>query len=99
MNVKVETVDVPDGTGKIMRKKILTVLKDFKAGDVIYKVAITSRLIYQHSLSFSCRNILSSPSSTLICKQRELIAHTAYGKLNLAWSSSLKMTGCKQSTG
>lgn len=45
MNVKVETVDVPDGTGKTMRKKILTVLKDFKAGDVIYKVAIASPLI------------------------------------------------------
>lgn len=38
MNVQVETVDVPDGKGATMRKKILTVAKDFEAGDLIYKV-------------------------------------------------------------
>jgi import receptor subunit TOM20 len=37
MNVKVNTVDVPDGNGQTMRKMILTVTKDYKAGEVIYK--------------------------------------------------------------
>jgi mitochondrial import receptor subunit TOM20 len=38
MNVSVDTVDVPDGNGQTMRKKILVVNKDFKAGEIIYKV-------------------------------------------------------------
>ena len=38
MNVNVNTADVPDGNGQTMRKKILVVNKDFKAGEVIYKV-------------------------------------------------------------
>lgn len=38
MNVLVETVDVPDGNGNVMRKKVLQVTKDFAAGETIYKV-------------------------------------------------------------
>ena len=38
MNVKIDTVDVPDGNGQTMRKKILVVTKDYDAGEVIYKV-------------------------------------------------------------
>jgi import receptor subunit TOM20 len=37
MNVAVDTVDVPDGSGNLMRKKVLIVTKDFDAGEVIYK--------------------------------------------------------------
>lgn len=37
MNVAIETVDVPDGSGNLMRK-VLVVTKDFNAGDLIYKV-------------------------------------------------------------
>ncbi|KAG1752464.1 uncharacterized protein EDB91DRAFT_1102768 [Suillus paluster] len=37
MNVAVETVDVPDGKGGTMSKKVLVVTKDFEAGEVIYK--------------------------------------------------------------
>lgn len=38
MNVAVETVNVPDGKGGSMAKKILVVSKDFEAGEIIYKV-------------------------------------------------------------
>ena len=38
MNVKVDTVDIPDGNGQTMRKKILVVTKDCKAGEIVYKV-------------------------------------------------------------
>jgi mitochondrial import receptor subunit TOM20 len=38
MNVKIDTVDVPDGNGQTMRKKILVVTKDCDSGEVIYKV-------------------------------------------------------------
>lgn len=38
MNVAVNTVDVPDGSGNLMRKKVLVVTKDFDAGELIYKV-------------------------------------------------------------
>ncbi|KAG0703911.1 hypothetical protein DFH29DRAFT_914666 [Suillus ampliporus] len=37
MNVAVETVNVPDGKGGTMSKKVLVVTKDFEAGEVIYK--------------------------------------------------------------
>ncbi|KAG2155104.1 uncharacterized protein EDB93DRAFT_1239374 [Suillus bovinus] len=37
MNVAVETVNVPDGKGGIMSKKVLVVTKDFEAGEVIYR--------------------------------------------------------------
>ncbi|KAG2156380.1 hypothetical protein DEU56DRAFT_867816 [Suillus clintonianus] len=37
MNVAVETVDVPDGKGGTMSKKVLVVTKDFEAGEVIYQ--------------------------------------------------------------
>ncbi|EGN92041.1 hypothetical protein SERLA73DRAFT_117876 [Serpula lacrymans var. lacrymans S7.3] len=37
MNVAVENLDVPDGTGRLMRKKILVANKDIAAGEVIYK--------------------------------------------------------------
>ncbi|KAG1782985.1 hypothetical protein EV702DRAFT_235764 [Suillus placidus] len=37
MNVAVETVNVPDGKGGTMSKKVLVVTKDFKAGEVIYQ--------------------------------------------------------------
>lgn len=37
MNVAVETVNVPDGKGGSMAKKILVVAKDFEAGEIIYK--------------------------------------------------------------
>jgi import receptor subunit TOM20 len=38
MNVAVDTIDVPDGSGNLMRKKVLVVTKDFDAGELIYKV-------------------------------------------------------------
>lgn len=38
MNVAVETIDVPDGKGATMSKKVLVVTKDFEAGEVIYQV-------------------------------------------------------------
>jgi hypothetical protein len=38
MNVAVETVNVPDGKGGTMSKKVLVVTKDFNAGEVIYRV-------------------------------------------------------------
>ncbi|KAH7931323.1 MAS20-domain-containing protein [Leucogyrophana mollusca] len=37
MNVAVETIEVPDGSGNVMRKKVLVAIKDFEAGDLIYK--------------------------------------------------------------
>lgn len=37
MNVAVETLNVPDGKGGIMSKKVLVVTKDFEAGEVIYQ--------------------------------------------------------------
>ncbi|KAG1755368.1 hypothetical protein EDB19DRAFT_1891677 [Suillus lakei] len=37
MNVAVETVNVPDGKGGTMSKKVLVVTKDFEAGEVIYQ--------------------------------------------------------------
>ncbi|THH15204.1 hypothetical protein EW146_g5225 [Bondarzewia mesenterica] len=37
MNVSTKRVDVPDGKGAIVRKRILVATKDFRAGDVIYK--------------------------------------------------------------
>lgn len=43
MNVKIDTVDVPDGNGQTMRKKILVVTKDCDAGEVIYKVRRVTR--------------------------------------------------------
>jgi import receptor subunit TOM20 len=38
MNVAVESVNVPDGKGGVMSKKILVATKDFEAGETIYKV-------------------------------------------------------------
>ena len=37
MNVKVETRELPDGTGKTIKKKVLVAAKDFAAGEIIYK--------------------------------------------------------------
>ncbi|KAG1806501.1 uncharacterized protein HD556DRAFT_1322289 [Suillus plorans] len=37
MNVAVETINVPDGKGATMSKKVLVVTKDFEAGEVIYQ--------------------------------------------------------------
>lgn len=38
MNVSVKPIDVPDGKGGQMRKRILVVNKDITAGELIYKV-------------------------------------------------------------
>ncbi|KAI0068687.1 hypothetical protein BV25DRAFT_25399 [Artomyces pyxidatus] len=37
MNVSAKVTDLPDGSGGLVRKRVLVVNKDFKAGDVIYK--------------------------------------------------------------
>jgi hypothetical protein len=44
MNVAVETVNVSDGKGGTMSKKVLVVTKDLEAGEVIYRVNILSHV-------------------------------------------------------
>jgi hypothetical protein len=44
MNVSVTTATVETGDHQTMKKNILTVTKDIKAGEVIYKVAILYRI-------------------------------------------------------
>lgn len=46
MNVSVKAVDVPDGKGGEMRKRILVVTKDFNAGDLIYKVMSEAQMAF-----------------------------------------------------
>ena len=38
MNVSTKTIDVPDASGALVRKRIMVAAKDFTAGDIIYKV-------------------------------------------------------------
>lgn len=44
MHVSTKFVQVPDGNGAIVNKRILVVDKDFRAGDIIYKVYFSSLL-------------------------------------------------------
>lgn len=77
MNVSVESQDVPDGTGKVMRKKVLVVNKDFEAGDVIYKASYW-RYVFYHMLIHVLRS-RSTPlslSSTSTSKPKEVTAIT-----------------------
>ena len=64
MNVKVDTVDVADGHGQTIRKKILVMTKDCKAGEIIYKVCRFGCSLYgKFSLPFVHRKTQSSQSS------------------------------------
>src|ERR1700736_5399397 len=88
MNVKVDTVDVPDGNGQTMRKKILVVTKDCKPGEVIFKVCtILLRRHEKFTPQFVRRNSQSSPYSTSTSRKKVHTAHTASVISKPAWPS------------
>lgn len=80
MNVSVESRDVPDGTGNVMRKKVLVVNKDFEVGDVIYKARHWFVLLHKSMLILFRRIPLSLPL-TSTSKPRELTAPTVSATL------------------
>lgn len=86
MNVSVESRDVPDGTGGVIRKNVLVVNKDFEVGDTIYKARYSSVLLYESTADRApfLRRVPLSPSLTSTSKPKELTAPSvsATSKLN-----------------
>jgi len=89
MNVKVDTVDVPDGNGQTMRKKILVVTKDCNAGEVIYKVRpLIQPVPDNYKLYFVRRKTQLLQSSTSTCKGKVPTALIAFEPSKQAWPSN-----------